>query len=135
MGTPKRDGGFSLLEVLVAFAITAIALGVILQIVSTGLRSAALSEDYTHAAVLAESKLSLVGVEIPLQEGVSEGEFDDRYRWKTVVEPYNSEIEDEQLEDHPRVLLFRVAVEVIWQDGSRERRFRLDTLRSARKTG
>lgn len=61
--------GFSLLEVLVAFAILSIALGVLLQIFATGMRNVGLSEEYSQAALYAESILAAYGREAPLAEG------------------------------------------------------------------
>jgi prepilin-type N-terminal cleavage/methylation domain-containing protein len=58
--TRSRDpespaSGFSLLEVLVAFAILSISLGVLLQVFATGLRNAGVADDYTRATLYAES--------------------------------------------------------------------------------
>lgn len=81
--------GFSLLEVLVAFAILAIALGVIMRIFSMGLRNVTVGEDYTRAILLAQSKLASLGVEEPLQTGEQTGAFDEGYRWRVTVQPYD----------------------------------------------
>jgi general secretion pathway protein I len=83
-----RCRGFSLLEVLVAFAIMALALGALMQVFSTGLRTVTLGDEYTRAVLLAESKLAAMGVEEPLQEGEQSGTFDEHYRWRTVTRAY-----------------------------------------------
>lgn len=90
--------GFSLLEVLVAFAILAITLGVIMRIFSMGLRNVTVGEDYTRAILLAQSKLAALGVEEPLQPGEQTGAFDEGYRWHVMVQPYDKNQEVVQQE-------------------------------------
>lgn len=123
-----RSQGFSLLEVLVAFAILAVSLGVVLQVISTGLRSLAVTEEYARAALLAESKLAAIGIELPLEEGVEEGELDDQYRWTTRVQLSETEAEDEVVAELP-VVPYDVSVEVNWQSAVGERSFALRTMR------
>jgi type II secretory pathway component PulJ len=53
-----RQTGMSLLEVLVAFAILALVLGVIMQIFSSGMRASRLGESYSKAVLLAEFRSS-----------------------------------------------------------------------------
>jgi general secretion pathway protein I len=99
---PGRCRGFSLLEVLVAFAILALSLTVLMQVFSTGLRNISVGEDYTRAVLLAESVLASVGVEQSLQEGEQTGAFDDRYgeeyRWRVAVSRYDLAREQEAQE-------------------------------------
>ena len=82
----RTSAGFTLLEVLVAFVILALTLGVILRIFSGGLRNAALAGDYSHAMLLAESRLAELRVQ-PL-EGETRGEFDGKYRWRSMIRPW-----------------------------------------------
>lgn len=151
--TPRRhrlpggafEGGFSLLEVLVAFSILALSLGVLMQIFSTAMRNADLSEQYSRAALLAQSRLSAAGNEQPLQEGETEGEFEGGVRWRQSVVPYeepNPEVEGEGAEAEAesgglrsrrakRIEGYRVTVEVHWEDGDRSRGLVLESLRIA----
>ena len=83
-----RQGGFTLLEILVAFTILAMSLGVLMQIFSRGVNGAILSDHYARASTLAESKLASVGVEEALKEGISNGKFDNDFTWTLDVRPY-----------------------------------------------
>ncbi len=120
--------GFTLIEVVVAFVILALSLGVLLNVFSTGLRTARTSEAYTMATLLAQSKLAAVGVEAPLVEGETAGQFDERFRWSIDVR------RDEELsppgEDLP-VRAYDVVVTVSWGEADGERSVSLTTLRLA----
>jgi general secretion pathway protein I len=120
--------GFSLLEVLVAFAILSMTLGVVLQVFSAGLRNTGLAEEYTYAVLHAESVLAALGREEPLAEGGMEGEFDDKFSWRSSVTPY--EEDDVDLSDSTAVA-YRVEVEVFWQSADKTRSIMLETLRVA----
>ena len=106
----KRNKGFSLLEVLVAFSIMAIVLGVGLRIFSSGLHNAVVAEEYTLATQIAESLMAKVGIESELEVSESRGTELDKYHWQVVV------TEPEELDQAFRMLEVRVRVE--WDDGS-----------------
>ncbi|MCG6941200.1 MAG: prepilin-type N-terminal cleavage/methylation domain-containing protein [Thiohalocapsa sp.] len=80
--------GFSLLEVLVAFAILAISLGVLLQIFQRAMSSTTVSSEYSRVVALAEAKLAEVGADIPLEEGVHTGDPEDGMDWIVNIQPY-----------------------------------------------
>lgn len=77
-----RQHGFTLLEVLVAFALLAGSVGMLLAIVSGGVRQVRASAQATEAAAVAQSLIASLGIAEPLVEGETAGESDDgRYRW------------------------------------------------------
>jgi general secretion pathway protein I len=90
-GRLGRSQGFSLLEVLVAFAILAICLGVLLQIFQRAMSTTAISSDYSRIVALAEAKLAMVGGPIPLEEGVHTGEPEDGMDWIVSIQAYEPE--------------------------------------------
>ncbi len=84
-------GGFTLLEVLVAFMILTISLGVLLQIFGGGLDNLSTSEKQAAATMLARSKLAAVGIEEPLYIGRTDGETDEGFRWQVTVSAYENQ--------------------------------------------
>ena len=126
-----REDGFSLLEILVAFSILAISLGVLLNIFSTGLRSAIVSDEYIHAVTIAESLLSKAGIESTLEQNESHGIEEDKYSWSINIESYLDDVLDV---DRGRVTPYKITVTVRWQEVEDERSIILTTLRLAKKT-
>jgi general secretion pathway protein I len=117
------SSGFTLLEVLVALVIFALAFGVLAQIMQTGLRQSAGAQSVTGATLLARSELARVGVEMPLQVGRAEGETEDGMRWQTEIEVVEGPDEDQSL------ALYQVQVTVDWGASSAQQ-LSLTTLRT-----
>lgn len=126
-GPSARGHGFSLIEILVAVTVLALVLGVIYQVLGSGLQAADRSAGYGRAVVHANSVLAALGVESPPAEGVEEGEFEDGYRWRVEISPYVAP------EDHPlgetEVRPVRVGITIAWDEGRHERSVGLETVR------
>lgn len=82
----RRQRGFSLVEMIAAFLVFAIAIGVLMQVLSGSLRNARVSTTYTYAALWAQSKLDVLGVGEPIEPGQSSGSFNDDYRWELTID-------------------------------------------------
>jgi len=92
----NKHKGFSLLEILVAFSIMSISLGILLRIFSSGLNTAMVAEEYTVATQIAESLMARNGIEEPLNIGEISGVEEEKYHWRVTVENYvNPATEDE----------------------------------------
>ena len=120
------ERGFTLIEIIVAFAIVALAMSALFQIFSTGLRSSVVTENYNMAVLLADSKLAGIGIQEPLEEGVQSGTFENGFRWETNVRPHD----DGGSTFTPGAIeAFEVTVTVKWGGLVRERTVSLATLR------
>jgi general secretion pathway protein I len=117
-----------LIEVLVAFSLLSLALAVILQLFSTGLRNAAAIEKQTQAVVLADSILASVGNEVALIEGDTNGE-EGEFRWRLSILPVPDETPYVTAVANP-AQLYQVYLSVQWQRGSKTVETRLSTLRT-----
>ena len=120
-----RCGGFSLLEMLVAFTILALVLGALFQIFSAGMHAARSGDRYSRATEIAQSKLAALGVEYALTEGTVSGTTDDDYHWRITVSPY---IDDQLPIAEIALRPLRVNVEILWDDGGKSYTFALKSM-------
>jgi general secretion pathway protein I len=129
----RFNKGFSLLEVMVAFVVMGLVVGVILQLFGSSMNSVALSDEYSFAVQVAESRLATVGNEIEVQDGNESGEEKGSgYRWEVQMAPIKLSDEMEKL---PLPLqLYRVEVVVTWKSGDKSREFHLSSLRFGEKS-
>jgi len=115
--------GFSLLEVLVAFAIAALALGMLYQVMGSNASQAGSLGQHERAMLLAESLLAAYDA-VPAQ-GLNEGAQAAGYGWQVSSRPYPTPADNAPQAPH----LHEVLVSVQWLDGTATRTFSLTTLR------
>jgi len=119
--------GITLIEVLVAFVILAMAVTVLLRIFSSGTSNIIVSQQYVDAVQVAEMQLASVGLESELTPVTEYGVFGGKYNWQMTVEPY-AFYEDEEQEQYP-VSAFRILVEVSWVERAHTRRIMLSSIK------
>jgi len=129
--TRRRQAGFTLVEVIVAIAILSVALTGLLAAIGNALRQTAQADRMAEAGSLAQSLLARLGPELPLGERQQAGQFANGFRWRLNCERFGDANDRQQWS----LSAYKVSVEVIWSDGSRERSFTLTTLRLAPKEG
>ena len=131
MPAPTRQRGFTLIEIVVAFAILALGLGIAMQIATGAMRNARQAATRTDAALYAQSLLDTVGVGERLQEGSTSGEFgENKFRWTLLAEPYEIESETPIEPGMAPVQLYRLELEVTWEAGGKEQQASFVTLRA-----
>jgi len=128
-GFAAGRSGFTLIELVAAFAIFAIGVTISLSIGASALGMAKRSSEYTRAALHAQSKLDELGVGEPLEQGSDAGEFDDGYRWELAVTEQEPPAADTGAVETIPIELYKVELVVRWDDGKREAKF--STLRAS----
>jgi len=119
--------GFTLLEVLVAFVIAALALTLLIRTFSSGLRLTATVEEYGKATILAQSLMAQVGVEYQPHDSPVHGVFIQRFDWSVNINPYTIDVE--LPDDESALMTYKCEVVVSWNEGSKRRHYELSTLR------
>jgi general secretion pathway protein I len=133
MRPDRYNAGYTLIEVLVAFMILALALTVLLRIFAAGVRNVSVSSDYARAVLIAESRLAATGIDGVLAPGETSGIEEDRFEWIQTVEEYTPS-PDYQISVQ-NVPAFYVTVSVAWPHGDGSRSVGLSTVRLLLKEG
>lgn len=130
---PNSLTGFTLIEVMVTLAILGIALTVIIELFSAGLRLARKSEDYSRAVFYGQQLLE----ELCLQDDISEkeeaGEFEGGYTWKYQMKTVSVLIDADDDRDFS-VKIYNVKVVVSWPSGEIEKNIDFETLKTVIET-
>lgn len=123
------EGGFTLLEMIVALAILAMSLTTVFQILSSSAERGGSAEALSQGRRIAQSIVARVGADIPLKVGELEGE-DAGFRWRLRQKAFG-DASDQRVWP---VEVFEVTVEVNPARGRFGRLVKIATLRAAAKS-
>ena len=131
--------GFTLIEIMVTLAILGIALTVIIELFSGGLRLARKSEDYSRAVFYGRQLLEEICLQKEISEREEVGEFEGGYTWKYEIKPHSVLIEKEEekkgkKERNFSLKIFSVQVTVFWPSGDKEKSLNFETLKTVVET-
>lgn len=122
--TSGKQRGFSLIEIIAALLLLAIAFAALMQVAGGSISLTNNAADHAQAALWARSMLDSAGMEKKLQPGTSEGKFDDQYRWRLTVQPYQAS----DAGGNSPMQIFKLDLDVMW-GGQRGRTAHFSTLR------
>src|SRR5690625_2821243 len=125
----RRHSGFTLIEIMVSLMVFALFFAVALPILSTWAGNTRRAVDLTQAALWAQARLHILGVEDIIEPGTTSGRFDDNFSCE--LEVIETEVADDRTldfqEDLP-IALYHIYLTVYWDDGRRQAEF--ETMRS-----
>ncbi len=120
--------GFTLVEILVALALVAIALLIIVRLFSADLRGITVSQDYVAAVVKAESRMRELLADDALAEKDWSEVTDDGYRINASVKETLKE-----KADNLQVRMLDIGITVLWRKGPWDRWLTVRTLKVVKK--
>ena len=123
----SKDQGFTLLEVLIAFVIATLAIGVMIGVAAGSLQGSRTAARYNEAVVRAQSRMAEAVTAGALQPGEREGDDGGGYRWRIKVTQAMGVDAPAADQSSPPMTLYAVSVWISWHDGSQTRDVRLDT--------
>ena len=134
-GGPPRSGsgGFTLLELLLAFMVFALSFATVLEILSGSLRNTVRARQYTEAALTAQSVIDQLGLDIPLEAGTSMVGEAGEYRWDIELFEYADSGDNPQtveLAELTNIELLQVELLVSWGQPPREQTSRFSTVKA-----
>jgi general secretion pathway protein I len=127
---PARDSGsagFTLIEIVVAFAVATLLLGALYQVFSNGLTAGLSAESYSRAVLLAESALEVFGADAAAAPGETNEQLDQKYARHVVVRPRLDLMSTDS--EFAAFVPYEIEVSIDWKDGLRARSVSLSTLR------
>lgn len=105
----RAESGFSLLEILIAMAMTALLLPVAINQLKNGVNFSSQERDYIRALSLYHSLYERTGTEFILSPSHYQGE-DGQYRWVVDIQPYSVTEADQPHQFH----LHWIAIKLNW---------------------
>ena len=131
----RTDRGFTLLEVLIAFVIAALAMGALFSGTVSGLDATAIAAKYDEAISLAKSHMAAIGRGAPIAPQQTSGADGENFTWHLRIKEAASRQlvlsdQDRANDIKPsRAVLYDIVVTESWKAGGRTRQVTLATRR------
>ncbi len=125
-----RQKGFTLLEILVAFTLLALTFATIMEIIAGSAKNTVKASQNTKIAMLVQSKMDELGLFEVLEEGSSNGDFDDNTSWSLEIMPYDAPYEGEVNQEFSSIELMEVILIVSSEIGNKQYNYEFHTLRA-----
>jgi general secretion pathway protein I len=124
----RHARGFSLIEVIAAILLLAVAFGALMEVAGGSIRLSQKASEYTQAALWARSLMDTHFALDPIQMGVSQGQFDNHYRWRLQVAPWVAP-GVAPAGNANAMQMYRLDLDVIWGSAPFEHKAHFSTLR------
>ena len=129
----RSSNGFTLLEVLLAFVVFALSFTAVLEILSGSMRNTVRAREYTEAALIAQSVMDQLGLELTVEQGANySGESGD-YQWELNIGLYEEVEENTQsvvLGELTGIELLQIDLVISWGVPPRDKSNYFSTVRA-----
>ena len=132
-GKARRSGGFTLLELLLAFMVFALSFATVLEILSGSMRNTVRARHFTEAAMTAQSVMDQVGVMIPLEVGLELDGESGAYRWALSIYEFQGtggDYDAVAMAELTGIALLQVDMRVSWGQPPAEQSRRFSTVKA-----
>jgi len=129
----KANGGFTLLEVLLAFVVFALSFTTVLEIMSGSMRNTVRAKEFSEVALLAQSGMDELGIDIPLEAGSTQAGESGDYQWEVNITLYEEQAGNPgavELAELTGIELLQVDLVVSWGQPPRDRFMSFSTVRA-----
>jgi general secretion pathway protein I len=126
----KKQQGFTLLEILVAFTLLAMTFGTVMEIITGSAKNTVKASQNTKIAMFVQSKMDELGLLEAIEEGSSQGDFDDKTSWSLEITPYDVVNEGDIEQDITAIELMQVTLIVSSEIGRKQYEYEFNTLRA-----
>jgi general secretion pathway protein I len=124
----REQGGFSLLEVIAAIMLLAIAFAALMKVAGGSISLTQNAADYSEASLWARGLLDSAFVGTPIRTGNSSGQFNQRFRWQLAVTPW---LDAGNPPAESPLHLYQMDLNVLWGPSGHPRSAHFRTLRLA----
>ncbi len=129
----QGSNGFTLLEVLLAFVVFALSFTTVMEILSGSMRNTVRAREYTESALVAQSVMDQLGLDLALEQGANySGESGD-YRWELSIGPYEDVEENANsmvLAELTGIELLQINLVISWGEPPRDKSNYFSTVRA-----
>ncbi len=119
-----RQSGFSLLEVIAAIMLLAIAFTALMKVAGASIHLTQNASNHSEAAMWARSRMDSAFVGEPIEPGTSSGQFNQKFRWQLRVTPWNR-----NTPANAPLHLYQLDLDVMWGPPAHPRSAHFRTLR------
>ena len=122
----RRQQGFSLLEVIAAIMLLAVAFTALMKVAGSAISLTQNAAEHSEAAMWARGKLDSAFVGESLKPGSSSGQFNAKFRWQLDVTPWN---QVGAAPPNAPLHLYQLDLDVLWGPPGHPRSAHFRTLR------
>jgi general secretion pathway protein I len=129
----RTNNGFTLLEVLLAFVVFALSFTTVMEILSGSMRNTVRAREYTEAALIAQSVMDQLGLDIPVQQGAEYSGESGEYQWELSIYLYEDATENThsiELSELTGIELLQIDLVISWGEPPRDKSNYFSTVRA-----